>query len=307
MNRRDVMIGAGAAAAAGFAGNLAAAQPAGRLNLGIQAFTFNRMMSTGDWEQYSRAMELSRQIGYDSIELAGLSGHKPDKVRKRAEELGLALHSCHIGNDLARVFQAPGDQGVAAAQDAVYTPQAIIQVVKIGVPLARDLGCQWAGIGAIGRSSFVSLDALKRICDSMNACADIAQAAGLKFFYHNHAQDFRPLEGRIPFEFIIEHTQPNLRMEIDSGWAMTEGYDVVPMIDKFASRIDLVHLRDANAKHETTIPGDGLVDFNKIKAACAKLNKPIYYMEGNGRPEPECIAEATRAYRYLHGLGWGRA
>src|SRR5688572_19288082 len=165
-----------------------------RASIGVQFFTFNRVAAEG-WEQFSAAMKTARDIGYEGIQFAGLMGHAPDKISKRAEELGLKLRSMHIGNDQVRAFRAP-DGPFTDAQDAVYTPQGIVQLARVNVPLARDLGCEWAVLAASGPANMQSLDSVMRMCEAMNRANEIVRRAGLKLSFHNHAPEFRALDGR---------------------------------------------------------------------------------------------------------------
>lgn len=302
VDRRTVLAGMAAAAVSL---SKAGAQPPAALPLGVQFYTFNSYAGQG-WDKFSEAMTIARSIGYEGIEFAGVFGHSPEKIRRRAEELGLHTRSYHLGNDIVRAFTAPGPGGIAEAQDATYTPLGVVQVCRATLGVARDLGCEWAGLGAIGRSNFTSIDAVRRMAEAFNTCGDMAQKAGMKFFYHNHAIDFKPIDNRVPFDILIDETSPNVRFEFDTGWAGTEGADPLVTLAKHGDRIDLVHLRDSTAAGATAVPGDGVIDFARVMSAVRKLPKPpVFYMEGNGRPQAEAVAEATRAYGYLHRLGWG--
>jgi sugar phosphate isomerase/epimerase len=304
IDRRGMLAGLSAAVAAIGAGPTLAA-PA-RRPLDIQFFTLNAFANKG-WEKFSEGMAAARAIGYDGIEFAGVMGHDPKLIARRAEELGLKLRSYHIGNDIVRAFQAPGPNGggIAGAQDAAYTPLGIVQICRATAGIARDLGVQYAGLGAVGRSSFKDIDSVKRISHAFNECAEIMAAAGLTFFYHNHAIDFQPINGLVPFDIIMAESSPAVRIQFDTGWAGIEGFDAVPIIQKYASRIDLLHLRDANAQKQAVTPGQGQLDFTAILRASSALKDPVFVVEGGAPTEQAAIAEATKAYEILNRLGLG--
>jgi hypothetical protein len=81
----------------------------------------------------------------------------------------------HIGNDQVRAFRA-ADGPFTDAQDAVYTPQGIVQLTRVNAPLARDLGCEWAMLAASGPRTCNRSTACRRMCDAMNKANDIARA-----------------------------------------------------------------------------------------------------------------------------------
>jgi sugar phosphate isomerase/epimerase len=312
VQRREILVGLPLLAADSFVtpwSALAQVQkpaPRSRAPLGLQFFTLASVAS-GGWVQYSAAMELAKKIGFESLELAGLSGYKPDLIRRRAEELGLGLHSLHMGNDQQRAFMAPGDVGVANAQDAVYTPLGVVQVARINLPLARDLGCEWGIIAASGHSNFATVDSIRRLCDAFNRSNELAHQIGLKLSYHMHAPDFEPVEGRMPFEVMIENTDSSLRYQLDVCWALAGGKDPAELINQYSSRLVSFHLKDLTKDKKAATPGDGTVDFAGIFSACQKVSSPLFYLERDGAPGLDPVQEATRGYRYLHGLGWGTA
>ena len=273
-----------------------------RASIGVQFFTFNRVAAEG-WEQFSAAMKTARDIGYEGIQFAGLMGHAPDKIRKRAEELGLKLRSMHIGNDQVRAFRAP-DGPFTDAQDAVYTPQGIVQLARVNVPLARDLGCEVLVQGGTGPANMQSLDNVRRMCEAMNRANEIVRRAGLKLSFHNHAPEFREVEGRRPFDVMIENTDASIRYELDVAWVAGGGADPVATIDKYRQRVSSFHLKDLDKAGKAATCGDGVLDFAAIREAAQRIESPLFYVECEGAPAGDPAREPARALKYLRSIGW---
>jgi sugar phosphate isomerase/epimerase len=318
MERRDFLRCAGAAAVGGVGaavttfGGLGAAIMAyssvsksdtRRYELGIQFFTFNALATQG-WEKFSDAMGIARGLGYEAIQFAGLMGHSPELIRKRAAELGLALRTMHIGNDQARAFRAPGGP-ISEAQDAVYTPTGIVQVARVNVPLARDLGCEWAVVAASGPTNMQSLDNVRRMCDALNAANEIARKAGIGLSYHGHGPDYRTLQGQNVFELMLANTDAAIRYELDVAWVAAGGADPVALIEKHAARIVSFHLKDWNkSTGKAGTPGDGDIDFAGIYRAAARIDRPIFNVECEGGQGVDLTREARRSLEHLRPLGW---
>jgi sugar phosphate isomerase/epimerase len=275
--------------------------------LGLQLFTLTGRDGRMTWDRYSTAIDTAREIGYESIELAGLWGYKPDAIRKKAEQAALRIPSLHMGFDQMIQFMAPGETAVVNAQDAVYTPLGIVQIARINVPIARDLGCEWGVIASSGVSNFKSIDAILRLCEAFNESYQVARQGGIRFAYHMHAIDFQPVQGRMPFELMIEHTDSGVQYQLDVCWAQDGGATPADLINRYASRIVSFHLKDLDKDKRIATPGDGVVDFATIHEAARKIEKPIFFVECDGINGRDPVVEATRAYRYLHGLGWGKA
>jgi hypothetical protein len=54
----------------------------------------------------------------------------------------------------------------------------------------------------------------------------------VKFSYHTHAPDFKPIDGQRPFDLMVASTDPAIRYELDVAWVAAGGADPVAVIDK---------------------------------------------------------------------------
>lgn len=305
MSRREMLLGSAALAGSALLSS-AAARAAGaevrRYPLGIQFFTFNALATQG-WAKFSEAMGIARTLGYEEIQFAGLMGNSPDLVRKRADELGLRLRTLHIGNDQVRAFRAPGGS-IAEAQDAAYTPTGIVQIARVNVPIARDLGCKWAVVAASGPRNMQSLASVKQMCEALNRAHEIAAQAGIGLSYHGHRPDFSVVEGENVFDLMLRETNPAIRFELDVAWVAAAGADPVALIKQHASRIVSFHLKDWTAQGKAATAGDGGLDFKAIHRAAAKIDDPIFNVECEGGANVDLTEQARRALAYLRPLGW---
>jgi sugar phosphate isomerase/epimerase len=183
----------------------------------------------------------------------------------------------------------------------------VVQITRVNLPIVRDLGCEWGVIAASGRTNFNSVDNIRRLCDAFNKSADLATQAGIKLAYHMHAPDFEPVEGRMPFEIMIQETQPNMKYQLDVCWVLAGGADPAQLIKKYSMRIVSFHLKDLSRDKKVATPGDGLVDFAAIHEAARSIDSPIFFVERDGLAGLDPTVEATRSYKYLQKLGWGKA
>jgi len=313
MERREILkamslaVGSGAL---GFVSFPRAAKAAGnRVFLGVQFFTFvGRNGAEMGWEKYSMAMESVRKIGYDGIELAGFSGYKPEDIRKRASDLGLAIPSVHCGFDQVFGFLPPpplGPDDFTLAQDATYTPVAIVQIARAMSGPVRDLGAKYVVIAGSGKLNTSDLDHVNRFAQALNDANKLVREKGLILSFHAHAPEFTPVEGKVPFNVLIERTDASIKYELDVYWSTLGGGDGDPVavIHKYADRIGLFHLKDMDKDKKIATPGEGTFDFAAIKIAAEKCDNPYFYVERDNAPDP--LAAATKAYQYLHKLGYG--
>jgi sugar phosphate isomerase/epimerase len=274
-----------------------------RSGLGVQLFSFSALLAQGE-PGLMQAMETARRIGFESVEPPGLRGVAPEVVRRRAEALGLGIPSFHMGNDQVLAVRTPG-LSIQDAQDIVYTPEGVVQVARVNLPLARDLGCRWAVIAAAGRSNFRSRETVLRLCDAFNSSAKLAAAQGLGLSYHMHAPDFAPVDGVAPFQTIIEQTDPAIRYQLDVCWAAAGGTDPAALIRDHAARLVSLHLKDLAADRRTpTLPGEGVLDFRAIHDAARLIHDPLFYVERDGPPSRDQTRDVQQAFSALSPFDW---
>lgn len=271
--------------------------------LGIQFFTFSAL-AAGGWDAFSRAMQTARAIGYASVEFAGLMGQSVQSIRSRAEELGLELHSFHMGNDQVREARLPGES-IHDVQDRVYTPQGVLQVARINLPIAKKLGCAWGVVAAAGRSNFADRDSMGRLCEAFNEANKLARSMSMNLSYHMHPRDFEIVDGISPFEFMIANTDASLRFQVDVCWAAAAGIDPADLIRAHHARIVSLHLKDlAVNRTESATAGEGVLDFEAIRQASELIRSPLFYVERDGAPGVDPVVEARKAYEFLVNHGW---
>ena len=97
-------------------------------------------------------------------------------------------------------------------------------------------------------------------------------SAGLRFAWHNHDFEFRPLEdGSLPIEHLLGDRQ---LWEADLAWVIRGGADPRRWIERYRGRIPLVHVKDIAARGEKADEdgwadvGDGVVPWAQLWPLC---------------------------------------
>jgi sugar phosphate isomerase/epimerase len=155
-------------------------------------------------------------MGYEGVEPHDLFGHDPRAVRKLLDELGLAVTSRHAGLDAieARLDELADELGELGSDRLVLS---------------------WI---APPRSAAEAERAVQRIC----AVAERARAAGLRFGFHNHDGELRPLEdGRTVLDRLLDLDDELLFLEVDLGWAWFAGIEPEHLMERLGPRVPLVH------------------------------------------------------------------
>ncbi|MBQ4107169.1 MAG: TIM barrel protein [Lentisphaeria bacterium] len=88
-----------------------------------------------------------------------------------------------------------------------------------------------------------TVDGWKQFCDRLNAAAARLAKYGIRTGYHNHAHEFMPVEGEIPWAIVAENTDPEIILQLDVGNCMNGGADPVAWLKRYAWRNITVHCK----------------------------------------------------------------
>lgn len=291
--RRGFLAGAACAAGASFLPmGRAEAYPLGIVP-GVQMWAVKDELAR-DFEGTLRAL---RSIGYRRVESAGWVDRTPDQYRRAVEAAGLQCVSCHFSmGDLI----ADAETRLAQARDAGAT-WIVGSSPAPGRPMPEGLDWNRAV------SAAMTLEAWHTNAEAMNRVGRRAREMGLQFGYHNHSAEFLTYERKLGMDEIVRLTDPALvSLELDIGWAAAAGYDIPEVIDRYRSRIRLLHVKDIATRERTpgriaqdltTVPvGQGTIDWPKVFAAARRARIHSYFVE----QEPPFTLPPLEAMRQSH-------
>ena len=220
--------------------------PRKKKSIGLQLYSIGGDMSA----DAAQALRQISEMGYSTAETASYGdgkfyGRTPAEFRKMAEDLGIAVTGAHIARELDKNdMQGCMDWWKQAcdAQAAVGGKTIVMPYFPVGSTLAE----------------------LQDYCDYFNRVGEIANAAGLRFGYHNHSHEFNKIEGQVIEDYMIENTDPDkVFFELDVYWASKGGVNPSAYIQKYAGRFPLLHIKDVDI-----IGASETIDFESIfKAA----------------------------------------
>jgi hydroxypyruvate isomerase len=243
--------------------------------IGLQLYTVRTAMQS----DFAATLEQVASIGYQQVEFAGLFGHSAAQVRVMLDHLQLTAPSMHVPFETI-------DQGWDATLDD-----------------AHQLGCRYVIIPAIPASARASIEDYRRVADRFTRAAEAAAKAGIGFAYHNHAVDFAPLERRLPFDVLLEATDPSLvYMELDLYWIERAGQDPYRYFNRWPGRCKLIHVKDSLGapEHRMTEVGHGIIGWPNLLAAARAAGAEYFFVEQDDAKNP--IASIAASFSYLRKL-----
>jgi sugar phosphate isomerase/epimerase len=240
--------------------------------IGLQLYSARELMQQAP----EATLAALAEIGYQHFEAYGyrdgkLFGKTPTDLRAFLETLHTPLTSSHVNIPLL----PPGENKAAWdqwRQTTHHTAQA---------------GCRWITIASYPTAQIKTLTDLQHLAAQYNHCAEIAKGDGLRFAFHNHHDELSPLQGAIPYDLLIEQTDPALvTFQLDTGHIHLGGHTCEAYIHRYPSRFPTWHLRDVNDQGEGVNLGTGKVNFQALFAAAPQAKLEDYYVEQGQHTHP---------------------
>ena len=142
------------------------------------------------------------------------------------------------------------------------------------------------------------LDDCKKSADLLNEIGSKAKKQGLQFLWHNHHKEFHKMEKGLPFDYLMEHTDPELvNCEMDIYWVKKGGEEPLKYLEKYAGRYPMLHVKDmaSGSEQDFACPGSGIIDFTPIFREAKKQKIKHYIVERDNEPnEMECIESSAK-------------
>ena len=272
MNRRGFVAGA---LASGFGGVLPLrAQENGGTGLspGLQLYTIRSLMQ----DDVPAALALVAEVGYRHVEFAGYFGYPASELRLMLDDLGLAAPATHV------------------------SPADMAENLEAVVESALTMGHRYPVVYAIDPESRATLDDYYRVAERFNAWGEACDRAGLRFAYHNHAFEFESIDGRVPYDVLLEETDSSLvDFELDLYWIRAGGRSAVEYFERYPGRFTLWHVKDMDTQGEIIDVGDGIIDFAALFDR-DDSGVRYAYVEHDNPPDPEMtIRRSYAALEYM--------
>ena len=213
------------------------------------------------------------KMGYTSTEAANydngkLYGLSPEEYKAAIEASGLKVLSSHVGHNLSNQELASGDFSEALK----WWDQCIDCHKRAGMKYIVNPGVNYPK----------TLKEADIICKYMDAVGEKVNAAGMKFGYHNHSHEFGKVEGKIWYDYMVEHTDADkVFFEMDVYWAVRGQVSPVEYFNRYPGRFLLLHIKDHRELGQS-----GMVGFDAIfnNAEKAGLKTLVVELEGSNKP-----------------------
>ncbi len=283
MTTRRSFLGAvagSAAASAAFRG-LAHAAGGTKPPLGLQLWSVRNMLA----KDVPGTLAQVKAWGFDEVETFGPFGAE---IAPQLKAAGLKVKAMHVGYD-----RLSGDMA-RALRDA----DAVGATTLLNPYLPHQ------------QKPTASREEILKAAGDFAKWSKQCRAAGKRFGYHIHGQEFGPAPEGTLFDVLAKESGPDVGFEADVYWVKAGGADPVALMKKYPGRIWYTHLKDmargvapgSEATHReesNVVLGTGQMDVKGILAAGPQAGVEVHFIEDESADPAGQIPKSVAYYKTL--------
>jgi len=283
MTTRRSFLGAvagSAAASAAFRG-LAHAAGGTKPPLGLQLWSVRNMLA----KDVPGTLAQVKAWGFDEVETFGPFGAE---IAPQLKAAGLKVRAMHVGYD-----RLSGDMA-RALRDA----EAVGATTLLNPYLPHQ------------QKPMASREEILKAAGDFAKWSKQCRAAGKRFGYHIHGQEFGPAPEGTLFDVLAKESGPDVGFEADVYWVKAGGADPVALMKKYPGRIWYTHLKDmakgvapgSEATHRedsNVVLGTGQMDVKGILAAGPEAGVEVHFIEDESADPAGQIPKSVAYYKSL--------
>lgn len=242
-------------------------------SIGYITGILGRNLGEKDWQSMFRQ---TAEMGYSEIETGNYLGDSPQSFIAFCREIGLK----------------PIAGGIGLSDNPETIMQSIDRLNAIEVKYAVSYWPWFVGAP-------FSLEDCKRSADALNKMGEICRSNGLTLCWHNHEHEFVSMEEGLPFDYLMENTDPDLvKCQLDIYWVKKGGADPLAVLKQYSGRYPILHVKDMAPGEEQDFecPGLGIIDWPSIFNESLDQDIQHYIVERDGAEDGLACLKASAEF-----------
>lgn len=248
------------------------------MQIGAQLYTVREYCKT--LPDFAESLKKVADIGYRTVQVSGTCPFEAQWLKEQLDANGLKCVITHTAP--ARLQE---ETALVAQEHTVF-------------------GCDYVGLGSYSFNPEKG-HSMAHFLETYVPVAQALKNSGKYFMYHNHAHEFKRLDGKLIFDKIAETVPADiLGFTLDTYWVQVGGGDPAQWLEKLAGRIPVIHLKDYAYGQEMAVVGEGNINFDRVFEK-AEAGGTQYMMveqdKCNGEDPFDCL---KRSFDFLQAHGF---
>jgi len=263
--------------------------------IGLQIYTVRNLLD----QDFEGTIKSISNLGFRRLEtFAGSKGHfwgyTPGNLKNFFIDHDLKWISMHIPLKWDKV-----------TEHAIHFASTTQNIDKLAAT-AADLGIKFLVCPYLAKEDRETIEQYKLIAEQLNKAGSACKSEGVEFAYHNHDFELLPINGELPLDVLMNHTDPALvKFEMDVYWVVKAGQNPVELMKKYPGRFKMAHIKDMDKTPEKSFTevGNGSIDFKTFLKEAQTAGFQHYFVEQDKTPANPLIS-IEKSFKYLNTLNF---
>jgi sugar phosphate isomerase/epimerase len=249
-----------------------------RYLIGLQLYTVRDVCA----KDFPGTLKQVAAAGFSGVEFAGYYGYSAEALRKMLDEDHLACYGTHLQLD-----DLLGDNFAKT------------------VAFNKVLGNHLLTVASLPGDRRNTKEALIATAHVFSDIAAKLKPYGMMIAYHNHAAEFEKLDGEYAWDIFFGNSTPDVKIQFDTGNAMSVGIQAAPYLTKYPGRVVSTHVKDFSPTNDKALLGEGVVNWGEVIPIYKSRTGPRWFIiEQESYPFPSivCAQKCLTTFKKLMGL-----
>ncbi len=198
--------------------------------VGLQLYTVRSDCA----KDFPGTLKAVSKMGFSGVEFAGYYGYTAERLKKLLDEDHLACYGSHVPwGDL----QGDNYAKTVAFNKAIGNPLIVVPWIPSEMRNTKA--------------------ALIETAHKFGELAKRLKRDGITLGYHNHMDEFKEVEGEMPWYTFFGNTGNDVAVQFDTGNALSAGAQAAPFLLKYSKRVISVHVKDFSSTNPNALLGEG--------------------------------------------------
>ncbi|MCU4675951.1 sugar phosphate isomerase/epimerase [Catenovulum sp. 2E275] len=172
-------------------------------------------------QDFTGTLQNIADMGFHGVEFAGFFGDysdSPQTLNQYLSNLGLSVSGAHVG------FEQLSDELIAETARFYQALACPVLIIPYDERAFNEQGIDW-------------------VIQRLNQIAKVLKQYDILVGYHNHAQEFRYFKESTYWDYLAQHTSPDVVLQLDAGWARFAEQSPAGFIKKYPGRAYTTHYK----------------------------------------------------------------
>ncbi|MBW7457706.1 sugar phosphate isomerase/epimerase family protein [Paenibacillus sepulcri] len=225
--------------------------------VGLQLYTLRDLTD----KDFLGTIRKVADMGYKAVEFAGYFNTPAKELKSVLDGTGLEAPSAHVGLNFS-------------------SPDKIQEDLAKQIEYAQEIGLKYIVTPWAPLPENPAEEDVNSLAAILEAAGRQVNEAGLRYGYHNHAFEFKLVNGRPLIDLLLERVPAEyLFAEFDLGWVHMGGQKPIDYVNRYAGRVPLAHFKDFGEGTRDTEIGKGVVDLKSVLGVAEQAGIEYFIVE----------------------------